>query len=103
MLCRLIENAPNLVAKEQLIESVWPDVIVGEDSLMQCVREIRLALRDDKQEIVVNLQMLRGRVVLEERVGMSPEAQAFRDARPVLPLNPRPTTTPPERGSSLGQ
>jgi DNA-binding winged helix-turn-helix (wHTH) protein/TolB-like protein len=52
VLCRLVENAPNLVAKERLIESVWPDVVVGEDSLVQCVREIRLALRDDKQEVV---------------------------------------------------
>jgi len=79
-----------------LVESQL-ETAVPPEAILDCF------VTDDKQEIVVNLQMLRGRVVLEERVGMSPEAQAFRDARPVLPLNPRPTTTPPERGSSLGQ
>jgi TolB-like protein/DNA-binding winged helix-turn-helix (wHTH) protein len=52
VLCRLAEGAPNLVPKERLIDAVWPDVVVGDDSLVQCVREIRIALHDDEQKII---------------------------------------------------
>jgi TolB-like protein/DNA-binding winged helix-turn-helix (wHTH) protein len=52
VLCRLAEGAPNLVPKERLIDAVWPDVVVGDDSLVQCVREIRIALKDSEQKIV---------------------------------------------------
>jgi len=31
---------------------VWPNVYVGEDSLYQCVREVRTALGDDQKEII---------------------------------------------------
>jgi TolB-like protein/DNA-binding winged helix-turn-helix (wHTH) protein len=52
VLCRLVESAPNLVPKERLIDAVWPDVVVGDDSLVQCVREIRIALHDDEQKLI---------------------------------------------------
>src|SRR5262245_55590363 len=52
VLCRLVEAAPDLLTKEQLIAAVWPKVVVSEDSLVQCVREIRVALHDDAQQIV---------------------------------------------------
>ena len=34
------------------MEAVWPNVHVGEDSLFQCIREIRTALGDDKRQVV---------------------------------------------------
>lgn len=43
----LLERPGQLVKKEELIESVWPDSIVGDDSLKGCIREIRRALGDD--------------------------------------------------------
>ena len=48
----LVESAPDLVPKNKLIDAVWPDVVVGDDSLVQCVREIRIALHDEGQTII---------------------------------------------------
>jgi DNA-binding winged helix-turn-helix (wHTH) protein/Flp pilus assembly protein TadD len=48
----LAGNAGRALSKQQLMEAVWPNVHVGEDSLFQCIREIRAALGDDKREVV---------------------------------------------------
>ena len=34
------------------MEAIWPNVHVGEDSLFQCIREIRTALGDDRREMI---------------------------------------------------
>ncbi len=43
----LTERRGELVGKEDLIGAAWPDVIVSDDSLAQCVSEIRRALDPD--------------------------------------------------------
>jgi DNA-binding winged helix-turn-helix (wHTH) protein/Flp pilus assembly protein TadD len=48
----LATNAGRVLSKQQLMEAVWPNVHVGEDSLFQCIREIRAALGDDKRQVV---------------------------------------------------
>ena len=48
----LVENADRLVTKEELIKAVWPDVVVTDDSLTQCVSEARHALGDGEQTII---------------------------------------------------
>ena len=48
----LAGNAGRVLSKQQLMEAVWPNVHVGEDSLFQCIREIRTALGDDKRQVV---------------------------------------------------
>jgi adenylate cyclase len=48
----LVENADRLVSKEEMIKAIWPDIFVTNDSLTQCVREIRIALGDHDQRIV---------------------------------------------------
>jgi DNA-binding winged helix-turn-helix (wHTH) protein/Flp pilus assembly protein TadD len=48
----LAGNAGRVLNKQQLMEAVWPNVHVGEDSLFQCIREIRTALGDDKRQVV---------------------------------------------------
>ena len=48
----LAGNSGRVQSKQQLMEAVWPNVHVGEDSLFQCIREIRAALGDDKREVV---------------------------------------------------
>jgi DNA-binding winged helix-turn-helix (wHTH) protein/tetratricopeptide (TPR) repeat protein len=52
MLRLFAANAGTVLSKQQLMEAVWPNVHVGEDSLFQCIREIRAALGDDKREMV---------------------------------------------------
>lgn len=45
-LAYLVANAGRLVTKDELMAAVWPTVVVTEDSLVQCVREIRRAIED---------------------------------------------------------
>jgi len=48
----LLKHAGRLVSRDALIQAVWPDVIVTDDSLTQCLTEIRKALDDDQRTIV---------------------------------------------------
>ena len=45
----LIENRGRVVSKDELVHAVWPDSFVTDDSLVQCVRDIRRALDDNAQ------------------------------------------------------
>jgi adenylate cyclase len=48
----LVAKAGHLVAKEELIKTVWPNVVVSDESLMQCVSEVRRAIGDSVQAII---------------------------------------------------
>ncbi len=48
----VLENRGRLIAKEELIHALWSDAFVTEDSLVQCMVELRRALDDRAQEIV---------------------------------------------------
>ncbi len=41
-----------IVSKDELMRCVWPKVVVGDDSLVQCILELRHALHDDTRCIV---------------------------------------------------
>ena len=51
----LVENPDRLVTKEELLKAIWPDVVVTEDSLTRCVSEVRQAIGDSKQTIIVTV------------------------------------------------
>jgi DNA-binding winged helix-turn-helix (wHTH) protein len=44
LLLLLVENAGRLMSQEAIMESLWPNVFVTENSVCQCVRDIRNAL-----------------------------------------------------------
>jgi adenylate cyclase len=48
----LIENAGRLVSRDDLLSAVWPGVTVTEESLTQCVSEVRYALGEPGQRII---------------------------------------------------
>ncbi len=48
----LVENPGRLVLKDELVEAVWPNVIVGDDSLAQCISDLRNALNDVQRRII---------------------------------------------------
>jgi len=48
----LIENRGRLVPKEELIQTLWAEAFVTDDSLVQCMVELRRALDDRSQEIL---------------------------------------------------
>lgn len=45
----MAENAGRTIGKQELLGSIWKDVFVTEDTLVQAVREIRRVLGDDKE------------------------------------------------------
>lgn len=45
----LVRNAGRVVTRQELQAAIWPDVVVTDDALVQCVVEIRKALGDDSR------------------------------------------------------
>jgi DNA-binding winged helix-turn-helix (wHTH) protein/Tol biopolymer transport system component len=52
VLSYLVERHGRLVTKTELTEAVWPDAAITDNSLAQCLVEIRRALDDDAQELI---------------------------------------------------
>ncbi len=48
----LLENPGRLISKQELMEAVWPDAFVTDDSLVQCTVELRRALDDGTQRLL---------------------------------------------------
>ena len=48
----LVENNGRLISKDELIHAVWAETAVTDDSLVQCLKDIRRALRDASQQII---------------------------------------------------
>jgi adenylate cyclase len=48
----LVENAVRLVPKDELVNAIWPSVIVTDESLTRCVSDVRLALDDGGQCLI---------------------------------------------------
>jgi len=48
----LVENPGRLISKAELIETIWPDTAVTDDSLVQCLMEVRRALGNDAQQFI---------------------------------------------------
>jgi hypothetical protein len=52
MLQLFAANPGRVLSKHDLIEAIWPNVHVSDDSLFQCVREIHAALGDDQRQLI---------------------------------------------------
>ncbi len=48
----LVENPGRLIGKQELIQAVWPDAFVTDDSVVQCTVELRRALNDRTQQLL---------------------------------------------------
>ena len=48
----LVENNSRLVSKDELVGAVWPGTAVTDDSLVQCLIEVRRALGNSGQPII---------------------------------------------------
>ena len=48
----LVENNGRLVTKDELIEAVWPGIAVTDNSIVQCLKEVREALGDKSQHYI---------------------------------------------------
>ena len=50
LLSHLARHRGTVLSKDALLDAVWPDVSVTEDSLTQCIRDARKALGDEAQQ-----------------------------------------------------
>lgn len=89
LLHHLVLNAGQVVTREALLDAVWPSVTVSDESVTQCVRDIRRALGDDAQRLVRTVPK-RGYMLTAEVV----EVAANASERPALPTAPPPERTP---------
>jgi predicted ATPase/DNA-binding winged helix-turn-helix (wHTH) protein len=48
----LVEHPGRLIGKQELMQAVWPDAFVTDDSLVQCALELRRALDDRSQQLL---------------------------------------------------
>lgn len=73
-------NPGRVLSKQELMEAVWPDIHVGEDSLFQSIRELRTALGDEQRQII---RLMSGRGYLfAAAVSGKADTDAPRDAHP---------------------
>ncbi|HEY0457704.1 MAG TPA: winged helix-turn-helix domain-containing protein [Pyrinomonadaceae bacterium] len=61
----LAENGGRLVTKDELIAAVWTDTAVTDDSLVQCLKDIRRAL-DDNGQVIIKTVPRRGYIFEKE-------------------------------------
>jgi adenylate cyclase len=80
----LVENAGRLLDRDTIMRAVWSDVIISDDGITQCVRDIRRALADDAQRILRTVRQ-RGYIlaaevtVTRDRSNVDPEQEFFSD------------------------
>lgn len=60
----LIEHANRLVTKSELMQAVWAGKAVTDDSLVQCVHEIRHAIKDARHDILQTVSRRGYRLIL---------------------------------------
>ena len=65
VLRHLVENANRLVSKAELLEAVWGAAAVTDDSLVQCIHEIRRALGDERHAVLATVSRRGYRLSLE--------------------------------------
>ena len=80
VLGHLVRNAGRLVSKHDLHAAVWGNVAVSDDSLVQCIRELRLKLRDDDHRIIKTVSR-RGYRLDAEPIGRSHDHEPQQVAR----------------------
>jgi len=85
----LVENAGRLVAKDELINAIWPSVRVADESLTHCVSDVRRALSDSDRRLI--------RTVARRGYLFAASVTRVSDQIPVTRSDPPPPPKPAER------
>src|SRR5262245_20241382 len=85
VLLYLARHPGRVVAKDELIEALWPGIFVTDNSLVQCISDIRAALKDEDQTILKTVAR-----------------RGYLFAAPVIEIDPPPKTAEPERQEAAG-
>jgi TolB-like protein/DNA-binding winged helix-turn-helix (wHTH) protein len=76
VLSTLAARAGEIVSKDALMQAVWPDTFVTDDSLTQCIADIRRALGDAEHVIVETLPKRGYRLNTDRSEAANPNAAA---------------------------
>ncbi len=85
LLLVLGSQAGHVVAKEELLRRVWPNVVVGDDSLAQAVAEIRRVLGDQEHRLVRTVARRGYMLVADPAVEAPPPEPATAVSTPLAP------------------
>ena len=85
----LVENAGHLLDREAINQAVWPDITVTDESITQCVRDVRRALDDESQQI---LKTVRSRgYIFAAKVTASRDQHVAQEVSDLVLLSDRPS------------
>jgi TolB-like protein len=82
----LAENAGRLVAKDEIMERVWDDVAVTEDSLTQCIADIRKAIDDEERRVLRTVSRKGYILVPAHRAAVKPGRVPGKPSLAVMPF-----------------
>ncbi len=84
VLLYLARNPGRVIAKDELIEFIWPNIFVTDNSLVQCISDIRVALADNAQ-VILKTVARRGYLFAAtvNEIGDTPALQAAQTAAQV--------------------
>lgn len=85
LLIYLVQNAGRVIPKDELLDAVWPNVVVTDASLTQCIGEVRRAI-GDKSDVLIRTVPRRGYIFSESVLGRAARASINRD--PALAVAP---------------
>ncbi|MGQ0564849.1 MAG: winged helix-turn-helix domain-containing tetratricopeptide repeat protein [Gemmobacter sp.] len=93
LLTILLRNRGRVQTKDELLAAVWPDVTVSEESLAQCVTDIRRTLGPAAERLIRTVPG-RGYMVDDARVRITRRAPRADTSEPQLPARPMITVPP---------
>jgi TolB-like protein len=91
LLHHFVANAGRLVVRDDLMQAVWPDVYVTDDSIAQCIKEVRRVLGGDAQRLLRTVQRRGYRFTAE----VSDTSPAETEAPPRTAILDGPEAPPP--------
>ena len=103
----LLLQSGRLVGKDELLRAVWSDAVVTEDSLTQCIKEIRRALEPARAHRIRTVPRLGYQFTAPVEIGPPPVGAVSRPAALALPGVPgapaaAPTVASDRRATLLG-
>jgi TolB-like protein/class 3 adenylate cyclase/DNA-binding winged helix-turn-helix (wHTH) protein len=98
LLIYLAQHPGRLLARDELVQAVWRDVIVTDDSLVQCVSELRSALGDQRQQVIRTVPRRGYMLELQPVTPASPREAVAADL--ISPVASSESRAPPQPGAN---
>ena len=94
LLRHLLDNPGRLLGREQLLDVLWPGVVVTDDSLTQCMGDLRHALGDRALHVLRTVPKRGYMLIAAVRREDPPSSEPGANASPALPAMPIPLPAP---------